>query len=117
VSGAGVAGSISSQTETIFGTLAPGGISGVTNYPNPFDSRKEHTTFNFTLTTGASVTIKIYNIWGAKIRELSYGGTMGSNEVSWDGADDAGRKVSKGLYIAVLEGGGAKVTQKVGVIH
>ncbi|MBI3548754.1 MAG: T9SS type A sorting domain-containing protein [Elusimicrobia bacterium] len=117
VSGAGVQGPVSGVTQTIFGTLPAGGISEVTNYPNPFDSRTNKTTINFTLSTASTVVIRIYNIFGGKIREINASGAAGSNDVIWDGADDGGKKVSKGLYVAVLEGGGAKVTRKIGVIH
>ena len=34
-----------------------------------------------------------------------------------DGADQDGRKFAKGLYIMVLQSGGAKAILKVGVIH
>ena len=87
------------------------------NYPNPFDSRKEDTTFNFQLRQSADFSIKIYSVYGRLVKELNTNGIAGSNEIRWDGTDDSGRKVSKGLYLAVVESGGAKVILKVGVIH
>jgi hypothetical protein len=117
VSGAGQAGPASESTKVLLGAGLEEGLSQVSNYPNPFDSRKEKTTIHFTLDKTAEVSITIYSVFGRTVKSLSVAGGAGSNEVIWDGTDESGRKVSKGLYLAVIEAGGTKVIQKIGVIH
>jgi len=41
----------------------------------------------------------------------------GTNSTAWDGTDDSGRKVSKGIYILDVSAGGGKTQWKIGVIH
>jgi len=122
VSGAGVAGEPTAPVKVQIGALPPDGITGAGNYPNPFDSRKTQTTLVYAMRQNADVTIKIFNVFGGLVRELSYsagtaGSQSGTNEVKWDGADQSGQKVSKGIYLAIIQSGGAKATLKIGVIH
>ena len=76
------------------------GIS-ITNSPNPF---KNTTQFNFNLTTEhtENTEIKIYNIKGQLVRELtvfpSAGWRLGTSSVVWDGRDKKGDTVSSGIY-------------------
>ncbi|MFH1259837.1 MAG: FlgD immunoglobulin-like domain containing protein, partial [Elusimicrobiota bacterium] len=111
------------DSPVIVGELPQAVISEVSNYPNPFDSRKTITKINFTLNQHSRVKIKVYDLFGYKVRELSVEGNAGSNNnVEWDGTDDSGRKVSQGMYLVVIEvegddGGKGKVVRKVGVIH
>ena len=100
-------------------------ISSVSNYPNPFDSRKEKTTITYLLNGDSEVSIKIYDLFGYKVAEFSYaagtpGGSFGVNNVEWDGTDGSGQRVSKGGYVAVIQAKGDKVVsvnRKIGVIH
>lgn len=122
VSGSGVVGPSSDPLRVLFGTLPPGGISEVSAYPNPFDSRTGVVTINYTLSANSDVSIKIYSIYGTLIKTLQFaggqnGGLEGANDVTWDGTDSSGVKTSKGVYLALLQGGGAKVTYKIAVIH
>ncbi|MBI5202111.1 MAG: hypothetical protein HY925_11035, partial [Elusimicrobia bacterium] len=122
VSGSGVISDATDVTKVQLGALPKDGISEVSNYPNPFDSRKEVTKFNYVLSANSEVKIKIFNVFGTKVAELTApaggsGGVLGSNELAWNGTDDNGRPVAKGMYLAVIEAGGARIVQKVGVIH
>ena len=122
VTGAGVASAPSEPVKVQVGVLPADGISSAANYPNPFDSRKRDTTIVYTLSANADMSIKIYDVYGRLVREIGYGaggpgGQAGTNEVKWDGTDAGGRKVSKGIYLAVLQSGGAKTILKIGVIH
>ncbi len=100
-------------------------ISAVSNYPNPFDSRKEKTIITYLLNGDSEVNIKIYDLFGYKVTEMSYGaggpgGVFGVNNVEWDGTDATGNKVSKGGYVAIIQAKGDKVVsvkRKIGVIH
>jgi len=106
-------------------------ISEVTNYPNPFDSRKGglegQTIIAYQLVQDARVTVTMYTLLGSKVRTWDFhptdnGGRQGINTVPWDGTNEAGQKVSKGGYIAQIEvtsadGTHTTVIRKIGVIH
>ena len=104
------------------GPLPSEGITDVQAYPNPFDSRTRDVNIHYVLAAAADVSIKIYSIYGREVANIHFGagsngGIQGSNVVSWDGSSEAGGKVSKGMYIAVVESGGAREVLKIGVIH
>lgn len=122
VTGSGVLSTASEESKVQLGPLPADGISDASIYPNPFDSRKTAGKIHYVLSANAEVSIKVYSVFGRLLREMSFapganGGLAGSNTVSWDGSDDSGAKVSKGLYLLVLQSGGAKVIVKAGVIH
>jgi streptogramin lyase len=79
------------------------GIDG--NYPNPFNPS---TTLSFTLDKGGRVTLEVYNITGQKVRTLAADEyfSAGSHDIVWDGCDDAGKRVSSGVYLARISMGG-----------
>ena len=105
-------------------------ISRLTNYPNPFDSRKSglegQTIISYELAQDAQVSMDMYDLLGHKVRIWDFapgtsGGRQGVNTIYWDGTNAAGQKVSKGGYIAqiVIETSQTTVTviRKIGVIH
>jgi flagellar hook assembly protein FlgD len=84
----------------------PASLSGVTNWPNPFDPNKERTKIRYRLGREPnSVTIRIYDITGALVKELD--GTTNPegasiwnkyNDVEWDGRNGRGDMVLNGVY-------------------
>jgi hypothetical protein len=84
----------------------PVSLSGVTNWPNPFNPNKEQTNIRYRLGRQADeVTIRIYDISGALVRELN--GTCNAegssvwdkyNDVKWDGRNGRGDMVLNGVY-------------------
>jgi len=105
-------------------------ITDVTNYPNPFDSRKAglegETVIAYSLAKDAKVSIEIYDLLGHKVRGWDLaagtnGGHQGANTLNWDGTNGAGQKVSKGGYLAQIviqtPETTATVIRKIGVIH
>ena len=105
-------------------------ISDVTNYPNPFDSRKSgiegETIISYSLANDSHVSIGIYDLLGQLVRRWDFragadGGRAGNARVMWDGTNETGRKVSKGGYIAEIQVEApqttATVIRKIGVIH
>ena len=105
-------------------------ITDLTNYPNPFDSRKSgmegQTVIAYQLVNDSKVTVEMYDLLGHKVRGWNFaaginGGRQGANSFNWDGTNEAGQKVSKGGYIAqlVIESpqGTVTVIRKIGVIH
>jgi flagellar hook assembly protein FlgD len=84
----------------------PVSLSGVTNWPNPFNPNKEATKIRYRLGRQAdSVTIRIYDITGALVRELdgscnAEGTSVWNkyNDVAWDGRNGRGDIVLNGVY-------------------
>jgi thermitase len=84
----------------------PVSLSGVTNWPNPFNPNKEKTKIRYRLGRQAdTVTIRIYDITGALVKELD--GTCNAegssvwnkyNDVEWDGRNGRGDMVLNGVY-------------------
>lgn len=73
------------------------------NYPNPFNPS---TTIEYHLPQAANVTLRIYTITGEAIRTLVEGvENQGRKVVQWDGRNDAGTKVSSGIYLYSLQAG------------
>jgi hypothetical protein len=101
-------------------------ISNVSNYPNPFDSRKEDTIITYFLNQDTAIKITVYDPFGHKVwvKEIdagTSGGSAGTNEVTWDGANDIGQKVAKGGYICVIQaavsGEDNRKVRLIGVVH
>jgi len=66
------------------------------NYPNPFNPE---TMIGYTLAEAGMVRIEIFNINGQRIVTLINGvKEAGDHEILWDGKDDAGRRVTSGVY-------------------
>ena len=76
------------------------------NYPNPFSGE---THLMFEVSSPGSIAISIYDLTGKKVRTFNdryY--TPGQYAISWNGLDNAGRAVSPGVYLYVLETNGLR---------
>jgi hypothetical protein len=72
-------------------------------YPNPFNG---NITIGFTLPSGSSIQLNIYNIAGQKVCDLMSGNlSAGNHAIVWNGIDAWGRHVSSGIYFARLQSG------------
>ena len=81
-------------------------IENLLNYPNPFINYTEFW-FNHNSSTNLNVTIQVFTISGRLVKTIngitdSSGNTNFSRDFSWDGRDDFGDKVAKGVYIYKL---------------
>ncbi|XMO85145.1 type IX secretion system sortase PorU [Algibacter sp. AS12] len=84
-------------------------INNVLNYPNPFVNYTEFW-FNHNSSEPLDVSIQIFTVTGKIIRTLN-GQTSGgiktssslSRDIVWDGRDDFGDKIGKGVYIYKLK--------------
>jgi len=81
-------------------------IDNVLNYPNPFIDYTEFW-FNHNSSTPLNVTIQIFTISGRLVKTMfgatdSSGNNSFSRDFYWDGRDDFGDKVAKGVYIYKL---------------
>lgn len=107
-----------------FGERA-GVLEKLSNYPNPFDSRKEETVITYQLLSDQPVRIRIVDLFGYVVKEFHFspgsnGARSGENMVRWDGRDESGQKVSKGGYICQVSVEGERPSsgiRKIGVIH
>jgi len=73
-------------------------LEKVVNFPNPFTKTTDIT---FQLTHPAMIVCTIYTVRGLKIRTLESNQVFlpGFNLLNWDGDDDFGYSVAKGIYI------------------
>ena len=84
----------------------PMSLTGVTNWPNPFNPNKERTKIRYRLGRQPdSVTIRIYDITGSLVKEMegscnAEGTSVWNkyNDVEWDGRNGRGDMVLNGVY-------------------
>lgn len=68
----------------------------------------------YTLAASAPVTLDIYDVRGKRVLGLDLGPRdAGAHLRWWDGRDDAGRGVPRGVYFVRLEAGGTSATAKL----
>lgn len=80
-------------------------------HPNPF---KTKTTISIARADRENVRIKIYDVSGKLVRTFDRTQWQdGAQSVEWDRTDNAGRKVSAGVYLFRVEGTGSVATQKI----
>jgi flagellar hook assembly protein FlgD len=81
------------------------------NQPNPFNSS---TVIHYTLSSGDSPRIEIFNTAGQRVRYLSFPFQLvGDHYVAWDGTNDRGEPVASGTYLYRLTSGGTSLTKKM----
>ncbi len=81
------------------------------NYPNPFNPV---TQISFSLPSAGEVTVQVYNLLGQRVRSLVSGFyEAGNHSVDWDGANEAGKQVSSGVYFYRLTAGSFTETKKM----
>ncbi|NOZ60443.1 MAG: T9SS type A sorting domain-containing protein [Calditrichaeota bacterium] len=85
------------------------------NYPNPFNPT---TTIAFDLPQQAKVKLVIYNALGQKIRTLlDKESPAGSHQISWDGKNEIGEKVSSGIYFYEIRAGNFRQVRKMSLLR
>jgi hypothetical protein len=83
--------------------------------PNPFETS---TRISFALARPGRVRITVYDVEGRVIRSLSDGMLpAGRQQFVWEGDDDAGRRVSPGIYFANVEAEAISASTKVIVLR
>lgn len=81
------------------------------NYPNPFNPV---TTFDFQISARMNVRIDIYDLKGALIKTLtnkSY--SSGTHTIRWMGVNSGGSPVPSGIYMAVMQVEGHRLSRKM----
>ncbi len=101
------------------GVVEPPGADGLSvsspqlfpNHPNPFNPV---TRVAFELTQATDVTVMVYDAGGRAVRTLaSDRREPGIHHVSWDGRDDAGRRLASGIYLCRLSSAAGEDTEKM----
>jgi len=72
------------------------------NFPNPFN---RETDFVFYLTQPGQVKISIYTIRGLRIKTVTDHTILspGFHQISWDGYDDFGDEIGRGIYLYKIQ--------------
>lgn len=84
-------------------------------YPNPTD---RVSTFDYELATSGLVRLDVFDVQGRLVRTLlERQHAAGPHTASWDGTDDAGRRVASGMYLYRLQTPTDSVTQRVTLVH
>jgi len=79
--------------------------------PNPFG---RDVRLSYGLERAGNVTLAVHDPSGRRVALLEHGWrAAGTYEARWDGRDDRGRLMPTGVYVAVLEADGARVSRKI----
>lgn len=96
------------------GASAPRLVLGPT-YPNPFNCG---TTIAFDLPSPTRVRLRLFDVSGRLVRELS---SMelgpGAHQLPWDGRDERGTSANSGVYTCVLEAGAVRQARRLVLIR
>ena len=94
-------------------SASPAALSLSAN-PNPF---RGSTILRLTLPAASAAKLSVYDVNGRLVQTLAESHLpAGEYQFEWDGRTSSGTRVSPGAYIAVLSGGGKRLTQKVFVL-
>ena len=89
----------------------PFSFSLLGNYPNPFNAG---TSIAFETSVRGAASLSVYDILGRKVREVNEGKLpVGRNAITWNGADDHGKRVSSGVYLYRVQFGDAEKTGRM----
>lgn len=96
----------------------PSGYGLEQNYPNPFNPETA-IFFDIPAESGeARVEISISDVRGRLVKRFVRRDVPpGRHRVIWDGKDASGTRVSSGVYLYTLRGGGASLTRKMVVLE
>jgi len=84
------------------------------NLPNPF---RDGTTIDYVLPRAMPARLVIYDVAGHAVRTLVNGTEeAGERRVTWDGKNESGSQVGRGIYLVRLEAGGTTRTRKM-ILH
>jgi hypothetical protein len=85
------------------------------NYPNPCT---ESTIISYSVPAGQSVQLTVYDVNGREVRTLADGTSRaGHSQVLWDTTDNAGNRVSPGIYVCRLTTEDHSESRKISVVE
>lgn len=84
------------------------------NYPNPFNPS---TNIRYALPAAAQVKVEVYDLTGRRVAGLvnNYQ-AAGTYNVTWNGVNDLGEKVSSGVYFCHIKAGSFEKTMKMSLL-
>ncbi|MFH1004592.1 MAG: type IX secretion system sortase PorU [Bacteroidota bacterium] len=94
--------SSSSYTEFVVSESAQLALSHVLNYPNPFTTKTSFYFEHNKCCEYMDVDLQIYTVAGKKVKSIHQLVNMNgyrSNPIEWDGTDDFGDRIGRGIYI------------------
>lgn len=93
------------------GTTLPTTFEYSQNYPNPFSNE---TVIQYKLNKTADVSVKIYNVLGQEIKNITLGTQqIGVYSITWDGRDNSHNKTSTGIYFYQLRSKNETLVKKM----
>ncbi|MDZ7266904.1 MAG: T9SS type A sorting domain-containing protein [candidate division KSB1 bacterium] len=100
------------------GSLLPAAFSLDQSHPNPFPllqaATPAQTTIRYALPQAGMVTIRVYNLLGQVVRTLRQEPQKaGYHSLQWDGRDDHGRLVARGVYLYRMQAGAFRAVRKL----
>lgn len=102
-------------TQTQTKTVLPALITNTIAYPNPFNVSQQAVTIQYVLQQDADITITFYNYLGSSVKTITIAagrtGAQGSpsgveNQVTWNGRNSRGQRLSAGGYICRIKATG-----------
>lgn len=79
-----------------------GFIKNVLNYPNPFSTNTDFTFEHDLINTNLDINVNIYTVSGKLVKSIvdnRFSSTGRINDINWNGRDDYGNKLAKGIYL------------------
>ncbi len=90
---------------------------------NPFNPNNGPVRFVYNLDTDSEVVFRIFTVTGEEVYSRRYtsgveGGKAGTNQIQWEGRNDAGEMVLNGIYVTTIEvaATGEKASLKLAVL-
>jgi hypothetical protein len=103
------------QSPTGVGSGEPQALAFAPPGPNP---ARDAADFHFALPTAGKVSLEIYDVRGAHVRTLESGRLpAGAHATKWELADDGGRPVGAGVYLARLTFGDQRLVRRIAVVR
>jgi ligand-binding sensor domain-containing protein len=85
------------------------------NYPNPF---KQRTLISYDVLENGPIGLRIYSLEGQLVQTLvNSRQTAGSYTVSWNGANDKGKIMARGVYLYQLNVNGISMTRQMNFVE
>lgn len=83
----------------------------IQNYPNPFNP---NTYIDYSIAEAGNVNVTIFNIKGQRVKTLiDEFQASGTHKLAWNGEDEAGRKVTSGVYFYQIKSGNYSSIKKM----
>ena len=94
--------SSSSYTEFVVASSAELGLKHVLNYPNPFTTKTSFYFEHNRCCTNMDVQVQVFTVSGKLVKTIQQRVNMEgfrSDPIDWNGTDDYGDKIGRGVYI------------------